>query len=213
MLTSQQKNQSDLKQRLKICWRRVYRNLKKLDEAKTGMARLTDLVESLHQNKCFVSREELTKLLQKYRGGPATRNFISGMAASTDTLTDHTATINYELMTKEMGLHNSYLELIQKNQLDAISRSNLQSIHSSQKDVAASRYKQFFRDLKQTRQPTQQKTAQDATESLSRGTTLPALQSSRHAENYVRASNQKNERKSHSPLTITPTITADLLKK
>ena len=55
--------------------------------------------------------------------------------------------INYEYLSKDMGLHHSYLDFIQKNQLDARSRSNLQSIHSSQKEIAVTRYKKFFKDM------------------------------------------------------------------
>lgn len=49
--------------------------------------------------------------------------------------------MNYEFFSKDMGLHHSYLDYIQKNQLDSASRGNLHSIHSSQKHDAASRYK------------------------------------------------------------------------
>jgi hypothetical protein len=62
----------------------------------------------VHQNDCFVSRDELQKVQKKYG---------NKLYKGTDAY-DNQNLINYEHFSKDMGLHHSYLDYIQKNQLD-----------------------------------------------------------------------------------------------
>tara|TARA_B110000285_G_C15134033_1_gene625616 strand:+ start:3144 stop:3416 length:273 start_codon:yes stop_codon:yes gene_type:complete len=56
----------DLKARLQTSWRKVYRDLIKYDLSKTNKVPLPKFLKYLHRQNCFVSREELIKLYQKF---------------------------------------------------------------------------------------------------------------------------------------------------
>ena len=83
-----------------------------------------------------------------------------------------------------MGLHHSYLDFIQKNQLDAVSRSNLKSIHSSLKEIAASRYKRFFKEL--------QSKGEQSEQDLKSGVTLPELKSLRSSRPSLKVTRNRD---------------------
>lgn len=66
MISKREKNEDDLRQRLRTSWRKIYRTIKRVDEARTGQIRMSDFMDALHQNDCFVSNEELLKMQRKY---------------------------------------------------------------------------------------------------------------------------------------------------
>lgn len=105
MITKKEKNENDLRQRLRTSWRKVYRTLIRADETRSGFVRMQEFIDSLHHNKCFISREETLKLQKKYGNSNYT---------GTDP-NDKLNQINYEYLSKDMGLHHSYLDFIQKN--------------------------------------------------------------------------------------------------
>jgi len=66
MVVQKEKNENDLRQRLRTSWRKVYRALVRIDEGRSGFVRMQEFVDTLHQNKCFVSKDELIKIQKKY---------------------------------------------------------------------------------------------------------------------------------------------------
>ena len=62
LTTRKEKLDHDLKSRLKTTWRKVYRDIVKYDHAKTNQIPCKDLINILHRQECFVSREELFKI-------------------------------------------------------------------------------------------------------------------------------------------------------
>lgn len=102
MVVQKEKNENDLRQRLRTSWRKVYRALVKIDEGRSGLVRMQEFVDTLHQNKCFVSKDELIKIQKKYGS-----QFYGNESAD-----KQQNQINYEYMSKEMGLHHSYLDYI-----------------------------------------------------------------------------------------------------
>ena len=155
-MISKRKKDEDLRQRLKTSWRKIYRSLLRVDIARTGQVRMSDFMDALHQNDCFVSRDELLKMQKRY--GNALYQGDDAHAKQN--------LLSYERITKDMGLHQSYLEFIQTYQLDTASRGYLNSIRGSQKHAAATRYKQFFRN---------QRTRNEKSCDQRSGLTLPAL--------------------------------------
>ena len=71
----------------------------------------------LTQNDVFVSREELLKLSRKYGAYQLLDQVQADHSTMTEALWDKNNLIDYETLSKDMGLHGSFLELIQSNQL------------------------------------------------------------------------------------------------
>ena len=60
------KLESDLKSRLAMGWRRVYRAISKQDPGNTSKITAKQFSSICHQNDVFLSREELLRLCRKY---------------------------------------------------------------------------------------------------------------------------------------------------
>jgi len=100
--SKREKNEDDLKQRLKTSWRKIYRAIVKLDEEHTGQVRMAEFIEVLHQNGCFVSRDEVLKNQRKYG---------NNQYRGSDVHDKHNL-LDYDYFSKDMGLHHSYLDFI-----------------------------------------------------------------------------------------------------
>ena len=99
----------DLKARLQTSWRKVYRDLIKYDLSKTNKVPLPKFLKYLHRQNCFVSREELIKLYQKF--GNAYQQSID-LDQFQNIFGNENNWIDYKHLSKDMGLHQSYLEFI-----------------------------------------------------------------------------------------------------
>ena len=60
--TRKEKLDHDLRSRLKTTWRKVYRDIIKYDHMKTNQIPCRDLINILHRQECFLSREEIFKI-------------------------------------------------------------------------------------------------------------------------------------------------------
>jgi len=49
-----------------MCWRKIYRDIIKEDQGNTGQIACNKFMEILHNQDCFVSREELLKLFKRF---------------------------------------------------------------------------------------------------------------------------------------------------
>ena len=109
----------DLRSRLKVNWRKIYRSIIKIDLQKSGLISTAKFGQILHANGCFISREELLRLAVSFGNSNLHAEDIE------DIQNDYNTKIDYEKLSKEMGLHHSYLDLIKSNQLDSASKSTL----------------------------------------------------------------------------------------
>lgn len=58
-----------------MSWRKIYREILKTDIKKEGKITCAKFMQLLHQNDCFLSREEYLGLFKKFGSGP---KFSSG---------------------------------------------------------------------------------------------------------------------------------------
>jgi len=85
--------EDSIKQKLAYEWKNVFRALTQFDNEKTGIAALATFIKVLHQQKVFLSREELRKLETLFPG--TGEGFL-----------------DYLKLSQEMGLHKQSLDFI-----------------------------------------------------------------------------------------------------
>ena len=114
--------QQDLQSRLKVCWRKIYRGIIKEDANKTGFISVAKFATICHQQSCFVSREELSRLMkqfgEKLYDGKKRVNFLNDMVEDLEDIQFNDSLLNYEDMSQSMGLHHSYLDSIKSHKID-----------------------------------------------------------------------------------------------
>lgn len=98
-----EKLNADLRSRLQLYWRKVYREICKFDVMDTNKVPCSKFIEILHEKGCFVSREELLKLYQKF-GTEADRKREYTLSEFESIFIDGEAQMNYKQMTKDLQL-------------------------------------------------------------------------------------------------------------
>ena len=75
----------------------------KLDYDKSGLISCPQVLKILHKQDCFISREELIWLFQKF--GKATLDTQPDLSIFEEIFFNENAYLQYKLMTKELGLN------------------------------------------------------------------------------------------------------------
>lgn len=129
-----EKLNADLKMRLQTSWRKIYRELLKFDEKRTGLISCPRFMQILHREDCFISREELMKLYKQF--GDHTQDYDTNQTGVTqfeEVFENNSCHLKYKMLSKEMKLHQNYLEYIQNNKLDTESVTTLKTIKEAGK--------------------------------------------------------------------------------
>lgn len=107
-----EKLNADLRSRLQMYWRKVYRDICKEDVQDTFKISCPKFIQILHQKGCFVSREELLKLYQRF-GTDADPKREYQLSDFETIFNEGDSQLNYKQMTKDLQLQQSYLDFIQ----------------------------------------------------------------------------------------------------
>jgi hypothetical protein len=71
-------------------------------------------MQLLHQNDCFLSREEYLGLFKKFGSGPKSTGEPDLNDFEAIFISDHLHLLAYKTLSKQMNLHHNYLDSIGK---------------------------------------------------------------------------------------------------